>query len=170
MTTTEQSARSRIRQWALTHIEGQEEVQVPVLVDEAIASLGKDRKLIAELGRESLREIMYRQLISAISSTRNFVTTGDVALTVGGVKEKARRHSVFASWLEHVGDHHVRLMDATREDLLLAADEREKRGNTELGIARLWRTVANGLEGGQTVGSKYSAEEIESMHRGLEHA
>jgi hypothetical protein len=34
----------------------------------------------------------------------------------------------------------------------------------------LWRTLANQLEGGQTVSTKFTAEEIEAMQQGMAHS
>lgn len=168
--TTEQSSRARVAQWVREHIEGKDEVRVPDLVDAAIATFSKDRRFLTSLANETLREMVYRQAVQTLSTSRSFISAGDVALTREGIKERARKHSVFANWLEHAGDRHVRLMDMTREDLLIAANEREKRGSHEMQLAALWRTIANGLEGGQTVSSKYSAQDIEGMLGGLDHA
>lgn len=167
--TTEISSRSKVRQWVRESIEGREEVRIPDLVNEAVKVFNKDRKFLTALANETLRDMVYELARTAVGNSR-LITLGDEAVNLEGVKRRARTHSVFASWLEHAGDHHVRLLDMTREDLLVAADEREKRGQHEVRLAALWRTIANGLEGGQTVGSKYTAEEIEDMQAGLDHA
>jgi hypothetical protein len=167
--TTEQSSRSRVRQWVREHVEGEAEIVIPDLVNDAVSAFSKDRKFLTALATETLRDMIYRQAVEEISRSRMFIL-GDVAVDREGVKQRARKQSAFASWLEHVGDRHVRLMDMTHEDLLAAASEREKRGQHELGIATLWRTLANQLEGGQTVSTKFTAEEIEAMQQGMAHS
>lgn len=165
--TTELSNRAKVRLWVRERIQGEEEVSLPELANEAIQVLGGDRKFITAFANECLHDMVLELASQVIKQTRGLIKIGDVVTDVEGVKRRARKQSVFANWLEHVGDRHVRLLDMTREDLLSAADERQTRGERELEVAALWRTLAQRLEGGQAVKDRFSAEEIEGIQRGL---
>lgn len=169
MTTQELSSRAKVRQWVREYIDGKEEVQLPELTNTAVFELGKDKKFLTLLATETLRDMVYEIAKSVVHSSR-LIVLGDEAVSRDEVKRRSRGHSVFRDWLEHVGDRHIRLLEMTREELLVAADEREKRGRHEIELASLWRTLAQQLEGGQTVGSKYTPEAIEEMHEGLANA
>lgn len=168
--TTELSSKARIRQWVREEIEGKEEVQLPELASKAIDTFKKDTKFLRQLAEESLRAMVYQLAYQAVQQTRGMWMAGDTAVTKEAIRQRARKHSLFRDWLEHVNDKHIRLMDMTREELLIAADEREKRGKHEIGLAALWRTLAERLEGGETVGNRYTPDEIEAMHRGIDNA
>lgn len=166
----EVSSRTRVRQWVREQIEGREEVRIPDLAQDAVQAFRKDTKFLRQLAEESLRAMVYDLAQRTVEQTRGMWIAGDDIVTKEAIKKRANSHSVFRDWLEHVGDKHVRLLDMTREDLFVAADEREKRGQHEIELAALWRTLAQRLEGGETVGSKYTVDEIESMRRGISNA
>ena len=169
MASEQVSSRTRVRQWVRDHVAGKEEIRIPDVVDAAVKDFSRDRKFLTALATESLRDMVYEITKDTIGRSR-MILLGEVGTNHDGVKRRARTHTVFRDWLERVGDHHVRLLDMTREDLLVAADERQKRGQHEVAIAALWRTIANGLEGGQVVGTKYTADEIAAMQEGVSHA
>jgi hypothetical protein len=168
--TTEISSRAKVRQWVREHIEGEEEVRIPDLVNDAVRDFGKDRKFLTALANEALRDMVHDLVQSQVGRSRSLYLVGDTALDRKGIRKSARKQSVFASWLEHAGDRHFRLMDCGREELLIAAEERAKRGNHDLGLAALWRTLAEQLEGGQVLREKFTPEQIEELYEGLEYS
>ncbi len=159
----EKSANSRVREWVREAIATREDFNIPVLVDECIADLGGDASFVRTLLQENLKPLVYSVIQMQVGQSRHLVALGDDVVQKGEVAKRATRISAFASWLEHAGDRHVQLLEMTREDLLIAAAEREQRGQHELGIAKLWRSLANKLEGGQKVSEVFSAEEIEKL-------
>jgi hypothetical protein len=168
--TAEISNRAKVRLWVRDQIKDREEVHIPTIAEDGVRALSKDRRFLAALASEMLRDMIYDLARQEISHTRGFIQIGDSAVDREGLQKRVRAHNVFRGWLEHVGDKHVRLLEMTHEDLMVAADEREKRGTHEIEIAALWRTIANQLEGGQTVGSRFSEEEIDRMYSGLNHS
>jgi hypothetical protein len=179
MTTTpqqKQTARQQLTAWIRDYMTDKDEVSASEMVSEAVIKFRKNRKFLDELAVDALRELVYRRAVEEMARSRRagkgpVVMTGDdVLISTKGIKQRARGHSVFQNWLEHAGDRHVRIMDATREDLLLAAEEREGRGEHEIRLAKVWRTVAETLEGGQVVNTKYSPEEVERIYRGMDNS
>lgn len=162
------SAKSQLRQWVREQLELQDEIVLPDLSREAARVFGKDPEFVHQLMEDTLPELIYEIVSRVLRETRDDrILLGDTITTREGVDVRARRHSVFLNWYEHIERGHVKLMEMTREDLLEAAKEREERGQHELGIARLWRTIAEQLEGGQKVSTRFTSEEIERLQEGL---
>ncbi len=168
MATKERSIRSRVREWVQNEIKDETEVSIPTLTASALAHFRGDQAFIQGLMQEMLRPMVYELALAVVQSSRgSLVTLGDTIVTRDEVAKKARTRNVWGTWLEHAGDRHVALLDMTREDLLLAATERQDRGEHELELAKLWRKLADGLEGGQVVRERFSAEEIEKVRAAL---
>lgn len=168
--TEERSARQQLSDWVKSEIEGQTEINIPAITLKAEQAFKGNRRFIQQFVNETLHSIVYEVVRKVLADDRTIVGDAAVEDVKEHVRKRAANHSVFSRWFEHVGDRHVRLLDMTREELLVAAELREKRGTTELKYAALWRTIANGLEGGQMVGAKYKPEEIERMFSGITHA
>lgn len=163
----EKSTRQQVAEWVRAQMEGQEAVSLPDLVNDAVAHFEPQRSFVRQFLAESLRPIIY-DLASTVAkqSRRNFVVAGDELVTREELTERSnKRASRWESWLEHVGGKHVRLLDMTREELILAADIRRGRADSELRIAHLWDALAAKLEGGQRVRDRFTPAEIETMRR-----
>lgn len=164
----EKSTRARLSEWVRAELGTADEVQIPALTERAMQHFIKDKGFVAALFRENVRSLIYEVVQTVVSNSRGeLVQLGDEVVDSQEFKARARRRSTFESWLEHVGDRHVRVLDMTREDLLVAAKERTDRGNHELELARLWRAMARKLEGGQQVREVFTAAEIESLRASL---
>jgi hypothetical protein len=165
------SARGRIRELVKIRIDGAEEFSIPTLTDSVIALLSGDDDFMKEFIQTTLRHEVYTQVAAAVAASRKLVQLGDEVLTPGAIERRAERFaSRFLGWYEHAGNRHVNVMEMTREDLLIAAAERSSRGNHELRIAALWTQMADGLEGGQRVQDRFTAEEIEGLYTRIERA
>lgn len=169
--TTENSARSRIREIVRNRIEAEDEISLPELTDALVTLLRGDEQFMDEFVAEALRSEVYAQVSAAVAGSRRLVQVGDFAMTSEAIEKRAQAFaSRFLGWFEHSGARHVRLMDMTREDLLTSASERRKRGQREYSIAALWTQLASGLEGGQRVEERFTAAEIEALYERIERA
>lgn len=165
------SARARIREVVKLRIEGADEISIPALTDSLVALLQGDAEFMREFVSTALRSEVYTHVSNAIAASRQLTQIGDEAITAEAMTKRAERFATrFMGWFEHSGERHVNLMDMTREDLLVAASERRKRGNREYKIAALWTQIADGLEGGQKVQERFTAEEIEGLYSRIESA
>jgi hypothetical protein len=151
------TARGRMRALVESMVEGRPEISLVEVANDARARLEADPQFVAAFLSEYLPSAVYDVVQRMVAEQRQpkYRRKG----------EEVRR-SRFMDWYEHAGDRNVRVLDMTREDLRLAAEEREMRGATEYRIAALWRRIAGKLKSGQTVGDRYTAEEIESMYEG----
>jgi hypothetical protein len=66
--------------------------------------------------------------------------------------------------MENASGSYVNFMTMDKEQLIAAAEQREKAAHTSLGVARLERRIASTLEAGQVVGDIYSPEEVEGIY------
>lgn len=162
-TTTTMSSRAQLKEWIAKRIAGEDEVILPDLVQECIVHFSKDSAFIQSLFKEALRELVYTYGMHVIKNSHSLIPVGEGGISREEITKRSRKHSVFANWLEHAGDRHVRLLEMTREQLLEAAQERRNRGNHEIRLAVLWETLAQQLEGGQRVSSKFTTEDIDVM-------
>lgn len=168
-TTTERTARSELRDWLREKMEGVDEVKVPELSTAAYDHFTKRRDWVARFVAEQMPAMVYDLSREFVAQSRGQMRTmGDKVVSADKFKQAARNQPVFRKWMERVGDRHVRLMEMNREDLLAAAKERTDRAGTEIRIARLWRKLADGLEGGQTVRERYTPQEIERLQADIE--
>lgn len=164
----EKSTRARLSEWVSAELVGAEEIQIPALTEKAMRHFADDKGFVSALLRENVRSLIYEVVQTVVGKSRGeLVQLGDAVVDATEFKARARRRSTFENWLEHVGDHHVRLLDMSREELLIAAKERTDRGKHELELARLWRAMAQRLEGGQQVREVFTAAEIESLRASL---
>lgn len=165
----------RIRQWMRAQIEATlaagEAAELPKLAAMAEAALLSDEQFNRQIG-DMVRILAVkagRELFSGSRHDSGPVLFGDAVMEREQAEEEAAKGarqnkalSRWATWVEHAGTRYVPLMRMAREDLLSAAAEREKRSETERETAALWRALAQRLEGGQAVGDKFTAEEIEA--------
>lgn len=156
-----QTARQQVYAWVRGELDGQTTVRLPELTDRMVAHFSTDAEFVSAWLSETLRPIAYDAVQRVIAGTRAYVIIADEAVpheeAVRAIKAKRPRWQAF---LEHAGDRHVRLFEMTRQDLLLAADEREKRGAAEMRLAALWRYLAEQLNDSETVGQHFTEAQI----------
>lgn len=163
-TISTERATVRIREMVRIRIEGEDEISLSGMTDAIVALLAGDTDWLRMFAMERLRSSVYAQVQEAVARTRMNVI-GDYAANTEAIEKRAQVFSQrFLNWYEHAGDRHVRVMDMTREDLLLAASERRRRGDTEHRRAALWTRIAGQLEGGQKVGDRFTAEQLDTMY------
>lgn len=149
-------------------VAGQSSFKLPEIAKEALAIARKDRVryrawLTASEYREAYGQV--REVVRESRTVTGLRIVGDAAFTPEGAADAfSGRFSGFWNWAEHAGDRHVELPEMTREDLLVAADERQARGDHELTMAKFLRTIANGLEGGQIVSERFSEADVKSIY------
>jgi hypothetical protein len=105
---------------------------------------------------------LYRREISndTIVSPTTFVqkNAAELGARLNKMSEK------WSSWLEHVGDRHIRLMSMRKQDLMNAAQERRRRADREIEIATLWEALANAMpDNNVTVGETFTLSQIETV-------
>lgn len=161
------SYRTQLREWIDNEIATSDQIKLPDLVNSAVNHFESDNRFVREFMRENLRDVIYEEAQRFVSLTRSHVQLGDMVTSRGQFKTLARHKSPFQTWLEHVGDHHVLVLDMTKSDLILAAQERQKRGEHEIAIASLWRAMAERLSAAQRVREVFTPDEIEAMFHQL---
>lgn len=167
----EMTAKAKIRDVVRRRIQGADEISLPTITDSVVTLLMQDSDFVTEFMQTTLRSEVYSQVAAVVASTRDLSLVGDTAMTESAVKKKATEFaSRFLGWYEHAGDRHVSVMEMTREDLLVAASERRKRGDREFRLASLWSQLADSLEGGQKVSKRFTAEQVEALYRNIENA
>jgi hypothetical protein len=172
------SPRAQLREFIHDEIKGKSEVSLPDVTKRAVRFAIKNKEYLKALLIDLLKPIVYeeakrviaqsRGLASESETTSNLVQLGDEVVSRGVLKERAAK--IGQRWLkhmEHAGSRHVLLMDMTADDLLLAEQERRKRGDAEYGYADLWAKLRVRMESGQRVRDVWSAEEIEAARRSL---
>lgn len=160
------SARAQIKRWVREEIQGRDEVRISELVVDAM-NLFNSPEFQHQLFVEALREMVYNLASDVIKETRGLIPTIGGATSKQAIRRKASQHIIFSQWMEHVGDRHIRLLEMTREDLVVAAAERRQRGEYELGLATLWEQLAEDLEPGQKVSTKWSVDDIQRIKDGM---
>jgi hypothetical protein len=169
------TARKRLRDWLRKHIDGQTEVRAPDVAAAAETALSSDQALMADLGRETLRGVIYELTLDVIASTRahhdDIDTLPGPVERVNGTDARARVERKLAvlerrytKWLEHVGDRHIRLIDLKAADLEVAEMEHRTRGITEIRTADFLAILRVRLgKSGKAVGEKLSFRQIEDL-------
>lgn len=163
------TARAAIAGWLRLQLAGATEVRLPDLTNEAVEFVASDRKLLRSFLGEMLRPIVYDCAQRIVGKDREgFIVLGDVLLRRGEFETRAHTlGSRWTRWLEHVGDRHINIMAMTRQDLLIAAEERERRAAADTGVAQLWRAIADRLKKGQTVGDRFKPADLDALSEQL---
>lgn len=158
------SARSKVRAWIREAIRDRGDVHLPTLAGEVVEHFRGDQEFVDAYLAETLPDIVYATAQAVLGTTR--VRLADELVQPERLRAATPvLRSKWGHWLEHVGDRHVRLGDMTKGLLLVAAEERERRGDTEYVIARTWRHLAGAMETDwETVNQRFSAAEIDAAY------
>lgn len=167
------TARLRIRVWLRDRVEGVPEFEMPVIADECRDALLADVVFLRGPISDLVRAVALEELHRIGSDTRSGRIVAGTKVTtaerfIAQAQEKAQ--SRFAKWLEHSNGRVMHFMNMTSTDLILAATEREKRASTELNIARFERYIAGTLAEGQTVGAKFTSEQLGEIYTSIQTA
>lgn len=167
----ELSCKQMVRSWIKAETEGQTEIDLPDLCNEATKIFVQNPEFMEAFAQEFLKNTIYTLAIQMFMQDRQMIILGDKALDKEGVTKKARENKVFRSWLtwpEHIGHVYKTLSECTNADLLVAAAERERRGRHEMKFAALWRKVATTLSDTETVGQRYSDGDLQKLFSEIE--
>lgn len=168
-TSTDRLAGPELRKWMAEQIAARDIVRLPELADEGVQHFEDDTELLILLGRQSLRAQLYGYGTAIMAETRTTrLPTASGNMSEEALQAAGRQFSAkFQKWREHAGDTYYITLNMTREDLLLAAEERENRGLRDLQVAALWRQMARQMLVGQRVSEVFTAEKIAELHRTL---
>lgn len=176
----ELTARQTVRAWVKEKIEEDSEIKAPEFADEAVKHFGGNSALLLELGREMLREMVYRLVLECLAATRSgseepptkgaqpvvAIAPGVPAIATRPLPSVERR---WTEWKEWAIKRHVKLMDMTHEDLKSAIEARSKRVKTEIVIVNLWKRLLKKVppDGQTKVGDVFTPKEIQEIKMGL---
>lgn len=148
--------------WMKSEISERQEVVLPDLARATVDHFEADAEFVAEFFRENFYKIAYTLGMQVCATRREVRFVHEQAPIAPGVPAPRPR---WGQWLEHAGTRHIRLSDMVADDLRMAAEERRKRGETELHLAALWERLAMKLPEGKRVGDHFSEEEIDRWAR-----
>ena len=163
------SARLRIRRWVRDRMTGLAAVSLPEIADAAREHFLADPTFLAGPIGDLIRVTAYDEAGSFCADTRaGMVLFGEEAVAREAAREHVRTRlprNPFVTWMEHAADRVLRLMDMTSAELDVAAAERERRGKTELLLAKTWRAIAARLDGDEPVRDRFTPQEIAELYR-----
>lgn len=166
--TKRQTARQELRTWYLEQLKDQKSVSAATLTEAAETLYGKNADFLVRLFSTELHEVLYREALAVISSTRGVF---DVLISSASGEEPTairQQRSRWETWLEHAGSRHVLIFDATKADLLLASAERRGRADHEAALATLWDSLAAKLTVKKPrVRDRFSVEEIDALYENV---
>lgn len=168
MTDKQLSARAQLRAWAREEVDEQSSISLPDLTERALAFVQEDPKRLALFLKEMLRSSIYAELREFLGGRLSLIALGDTMVTAAESKRRGK------SWAEkflketaHVKDRFIVIETMTASDLITAAREHEALAASGLERAKLFRKLAEGLKGSQTVGEAYTADKIEAIRQAL---
>lgn len=158
------SATTLVREWIRDRTDPVERGRTPALAEECVAWLQTNPDLLDRFLYEQVYNTaaeLVRAVMLASRRTRRFKEMADAS-------EEDRRNALRAWFdrMEHVSPAigYVRLGAMTKDELLTGAQERETRAGNDLTSARWFRTLASGLEEGQSVEDRYTSRQVEAAH------
>jgi hypothetical protein len=160
----ELTARAQLRQWVMQQVNGKAQLEIPELCDEAVDHFSKDRPFVRTFLNEAMRPMVYQVVQQVVSASREYVVLGDEVVSQAVVRARSKPLlGRFTKWMEHAGDRHYRFMDLTREQVVLAIEERKKRVSGELTVIALEEHVMTKLQPGERVRDRFTAEGLEQL-------
>lgn len=139
-------------------------IQLPVVAARVRDALKDDGAFMKRLD-EMLYFVSYESARRIVAETRGPSAIADPnAGPVQARRQAEAKRTKWRTWLEHVGDRHVKLWDMDATALDVAATERESRGTAEIRLATFLRSLAALLEPGQTVGNRYEPVEVDRLY------
>lgn len=118
---------------------------------------------------EQLLRSIYMADLEVVALTRSVAQLNRRPEIVDNLDKRAQTLIArWSGWLEHVGDHHVLLLDMTIDDLSVAIKERSQRIATEARVVRLETELGKGLAVGERVRDRFTVLDIERIWQSLE--
>lgn len=165
--------RERIRRETLEDVVSAGSVRQPEIARRIRRWVRSDEALLDAVLDWVFDPAIYDIVQSVLSSTRHGkgrffrLGTGELVTAAELDRRAAVKRSSWATWLEHVGDRHIPLNLMTRRDCETAATERRQRAESELVNAKFFAALAKGLRGNQTVGERWTDDEIAALHASI---
>ena len=158
------SATSTLREWMRDRISLAGEVKIKELGEEGIQFLAEDQERLNQFVTERVYDMAAEIGRAVLLETRRIKRFYEAEAKTE--EEKQQRLGRWFQRMEHqpVRGNYMRLQAMTRQDLLSAAEEREKRATVELVTARWYRLLAAGMSDEQTVSDRYSPEQVASFY------
>ena len=172
------SATMELYRWAEKEVSGvgaADRLKISDLTERAKERFTVKQDWVDRFVDEALTDMVRSVCRQVVASTRGGYKKYIFKDTVLGVqtyaeqttKEAATLHmklmSKWGQWMEFNGQQHVRLFEMTRQDLLQAAAERERRAERELEIAALWRAMAAQMTDSVVVRDVFNPAQIEAL-------
>lgn len=165
------NSRVALRQWIKGQVETGDEFRMPDIAKAAVAEFEGDDEFCRQFVRDHLYSVAYDavQMTVALTRGKGFKRVGDLLVNQQGIEERRKQlRSRWASWLEHSRGRTIRLPQMTRLDLIEAARERRGRAAEEVNRARFLEELAAKLEDGQTVGDRFSTDDIQVLWEAID--
>lgn len=164
------SFRRDFRRFVAPLIDGESVAELPAITDMAVRWMSEDPERMNRCLEELIRPIVYEMVQKIVSETRRpgIIVLGDSVHTKEALQQKAQAmRSRWTTHMEHSGDRHVRLMEASKMDLFQAANERYALAAANRAYGDLWVKMASAMEDGQKVRDRFTAADIDSMFRAI---
>ena len=158
------SATSLLREWMRDRISLLGEVKIKELGEEGIQFLAEDQERLNEFVTERVYDMAAEIGRAVLLETRRIKRFYESEAKTE--EEKQQRLGRWFQRMEHqpIRGNYMRLQSMTRDDLLAAAEEREKRATVEMVTARWYRLLAAGMQPDQTVKDRYSPEQVATFY------
>lgn len=169
--------RKEVRDWIREEIQERDSVILPEFTRETINHFMENNGLLGDLLKESLEPLVYQMAKEVLGESRHAaqgqyrarqfayanVQLGDEMVTREEFESRAKKFSNrFSRWMEHAGDRHYNFMKMNATQLQAAADERRKRGTTEIFTAEFFERIAGDIGVG-FVEEVYSPEQVDEI-------
>lgn len=165
-----ESTRAQVRQWVIQQTADEPIVEATELAKRAVKYFGKDATFKQSFFEESFYQMVYQIVVMTISATRIYSSPeidpieGDGSTASNGTKRVAPR-SIFERWMEHAGDHHVLLLQMTKDDLKVAEHTRRMVGSTHIGIANWFKYLREHMRpGDEMVQDRFNPAQLEKLY------
>jgi hypothetical protein len=154
------SATSTLREWMRDRISLAGEVKIKELGEEGIQFLAEDQDRLNQFVTERVYDMAAEIGRAVLLETRRIKRFYEADATTD--EERQARLGRWFQRMEHqpIRGNYMRLQAMTRQDLLAAAEEREKRATVEMVTARWYRLLAAGMTDEQTVRDRYTPEQV----------
>jgi hypothetical protein len=161
--------KGRVRQSVEAILQDVDTMSIPQVTDRVVRQVQQDDEWTRQLLSDALKPLIYEIVRRTVQNTRGLVVYGSEIVSRERFEERVReRASRFASWLEHCGESHVRIMTANRVQLRAAALERRTSAETDLTLAALWEALARKLpDDTSTVESTFTPDQIAEMEAAI---
>lgn len=142
-------------------------VKLPDVTRELVEHYLQDPDWLRRYLTEALRPLLYDVAQGVVKRTRGHIVFHEEVVKAQALGERVRKNPKFSLWTERVLDRHKRLFEMSREDLIVAAEEREKRGGIEIKTAVFFREIAKPMQSTDRVGNLWDDASLSELSKRL---